>query len=140
MTERLTITIDATTATELDAFMAAHGYTNRSEAIRDLMRSGLRQNAANAAPGRAAVAVVSFVYDHHERRLGNRLLEAQHDHHALGVGTLHVHLDHDNCLEVAVLRGPSADVRRFADAMMRERGVKHGAANLMPIVANAKSK
>lgn len=134
MTERVTITIDDATAAELDAFMTSRGYANRSEAIRDLMRSGLGRHAANTAANRPAVAVLSFVYDHHERKLGNRLLEAQHDHHALGIATLHVHLDHDNCLEVAVLRGAAAEIGAFADSIMRERGVRLGATNLMPII------
>ncbi len=95
----ITVTLDDETAGGLDAFMQARGYANRSEAMRDLLRGALRDSGIAQAPGAPCMAVVSYVYDHHERDLGRRLMQAQHDHHALGVATLHTHLDHDNCLK-----------------------------------------
>jgi CopG family nickel-responsive transcriptional regulator len=140
--QRLTISLDDETTAALDAFMAGRGDANRSEAIRDLLRAGLRddslRDAAGASqPGLPCVAAVSYLYDHHERELGRRLTEAQHAHHDLGVTTLHLHLDHHLCVEVALLRGPAAEVRGFAEALVRERGVRLGGINVMPIPAPA---
>ena len=67
-----------------------------------------------------------MVYDHHVRRLSEKLTDIQHDHHKTVLSTLHVHLDHDNCLEVVVLKGKSAAVRHLADALLSAKGVKHG--------------
>ena len=131
--QRLTITLDDETAAGLDAFMADRGYGNRSEAMRDLLRGALRDASAAQAPSRPCMAVVSFIYDHHERDLGRRLMRVQHDHHALGVATLHTHLDHANCLEVVVLGGAAEAVRGFAQALVSERGVRLGGMNLLPL-------
>lgn len=131
--QRLTISLDYETAAALDAFMAGRGYGNRSEAVRDLLRSGLRDAAGEQDPALPCVAAVSYIYDHHERDLGRRLTEAQHAHHDLGVTTVHLHLDHHHCVEVALLRGPAGDIRHFAEALVRERGVRLGGINVMPI-------
>jgi CopG family nickel-responsive transcriptional regulator len=130
---RITVTLDDETAGGLDAFMQARGYANRSEAMRDLLRGALRDTGAAQAPGAPCMAVVSYIYDHHERDLGRRLMQAQHDHHALGVATLHTHLDHDNCLEVVLLRGTAEAVRGFAESLVSERGVRLGGMNLLPL-------
>ncbi len=134
--QRLTITLDDDTARSLDAFMLAQGYANRSEAIRDLLRAPLRDSETARDPSLPCMAVVSYVYDHHERDLGRRLMRSQHDHHALGVATLHTHLDHAHCLEVAVLRGTATTVQDFAQVLMRERGVRFGGMNLLPVPAD----
>lgn len=131
--QRLTISLDHETAAALDAFMAGRGYGNRSEAVRDLLRSGLRDAAGEQDPMLPCVAAVSYIYDHHERDLGRRLTEAQHAHHDLGVTTVHLHLDHHHCIEVALLRGPAGEIRHFAKALVRERGVRLGGINVMPI-------
>lgn len=131
--QRVTMSLDNDTAAALDTFMAARGYSNRSEAMRDLLRAGLRDAASEQNPAMPCVAAVSYIYDHHERDLGRRLTEAQHAHHDLGVTTLHLHLNHHLCLEVALLRGPSGEVRRFAEALVRERGVRLGGINVMPV-------
>jgi CopG family nickel-responsive transcriptional regulator len=130
---RITVTLDDETASGLDAFMRARGYANRSEAMRDLLRGALRDAGTPQAPGAPCMAVVSYIYDHHQRDLGRRLMQAQHDHHALGVATLHTHLDHDTCLEVVLLRGTAAAVRGFSEALVSERGVRLGGMNLLPL-------
>jgi CopG family nickel-responsive transcriptional regulator len=79
------------------------------------------------------VATVSYVYNHHERQLASRLASSQHAHHGLSLSTLHVHLDHDNCLETVVLRGPQAEVRAFAESLIAERGVRHGKIHIVPV-------
>ena len=130
--QRVTITIDDELGGELDRFMAARGYANRSEAIRDLARSGLQQAASETAGSRECVATLSYVYDHEARELPKRLTRDFHDHHDLAQATLHVHLDHESCLEVTVLKGRSADVKAFADHVIAERGVRHGHVLFMP--------
>src|SRR5262249_19869301 len=79
------------------------------------------------------LATLSYVFDHHTRDLARRLTEAHHAHHDLQVATMHVHLDHESCLEVAVLRGKAAAVREFSDAVIAERGVKHGQVSFIPV-------
>jgi len=134
--ERFTISLDSELAKEFDALIAERGYSNRSEAVRDLLRAQLEQWRQARAAGEATahcVANLSYVYNHHERELAERLMAIQHDHHDLMVSTLHAHLDHENCIETAILRGPTATVRRFAEQLMAERGVRHGQLNLVSV-------
>jgi CopG family transcriptional regulator, nickel-responsive regulator len=130
--ERVTISLDESLLEEFDAYIKRKGYENRSEAMRDLLRQQLEQD--RLAEGRAehAAACVSYVYNHHQRELARRLTRAQHAHHDLMLSTLHVHLDHENCLEVVILRGHTGEVRRFAEATMAETGVRHGNLHLVP--------
>ena len=130
--QRLTITVDDDLVAEIDRFIAARGYANRSEAFRDLARSGLQSFSTETAPGRECVATLSYVYDHAARQLAKRLTQDFHDHHNLAQATLHVHLDHDSCLEVTVLKGPSSEVKAFAEHVIAERGVRHGHVAFMP--------
>ncbi|WP_149538178.1 nickel-responsive transcriptional regulator NikR [Siccirubricoccus phaeus] len=127
--ERITITIEEELLATVDALVARHGYASRSEAMRDLLRQAA---AREAAPETQCIATLSYVYDHAVRDLPRRLAQAQHAHHDLSIASMHVHLDHDACLEVAVLRGASGAVRRFADAVTSQRGVRHHALHLVP--------
>ena len=131
--ERFTISLDDALAAAFDAWLAGRGYATRSEAVRDLLRAELARTAAQAGGGAPAdcVASVSYVYDHHERRLAARLTALQHARHELVVATTHVHLDDAHCLETVVLRGDGAAVRRLAEAVCAERGVRHGQVNLI---------
>jgi CopG family nickel-responsive transcriptional regulator len=124
--QRVTISLDDELLTELDSFAAARGYANRSEAVRDLVRSGLQQLDTRNPADRECVATLAYVYDHRARELAGRLTDRFHAHHHLALATMHVHLDHDSCLEMAVLRGPTAEVRRFGEQVIAERGVVHG--------------
>lgn len=138
--QRFTISLDDTLAQQFDELIADKGYENRSEAVRDLIRSRL-QNAALHAPAQGAkqatvawcVANVSYVYDHHEQTVTARVLKLQHDHHDLVVTSLHTHLDHDHCLETLVLRGPVQAVQTLADQLMALRGVRHGHVHVIPM-------
>lgn len=132
---RLTISLDESLAEAFDQFVTAHAYQNRSEAVRDLIRNRLEQDQLQAPHGPFCIASVSYVYNHHERELASRLTRLQHDHHDLSMSTLHVHLDHDECMETVVLRGRVEAVRTFADALIAERGVRHGKVNLIPVDA-----
>jgi len=133
--QRFTISLDDHLAAEFDQLIAERGYGNRSEAVRDLLRGHLDKLRETAAPKTSSVACLSYVYNHHERELSERLLSLQHEHHDLTVASMHAHLDHAHCIETLILRGPAASVRRFADTVTAERGVHHGALNL--IVADA---
>jgi CopG family nickel-responsive transcriptional regulator len=130
--QRVTITIDDELDVELDRFMKARGYANRSEAIRDLARSGLQQAATEIGSERACVAALVYLYDHEARELPKRLTRDFHDRHDLAHSTLHVHLDHESCMEVTVLKGRGADVQQFADHIIAERGVRHGHVVYLP--------
>jgi CopG family nickel-responsive transcriptional regulator len=131
--ERITMSVEESLAREFDQLIAAHGYTNRSEAMRDLMRREVEAHRVASDAKSHCVASLSYVYNHHERDLAERLTAAQHDHHDLVVATMHVHLDHEHCLETVVLKGPTATVRAFAGRTQAERGVRHGQINLITV-------
>jgi CopG family transcriptional regulator, nickel-responsive regulator len=133
--ERMTISVSEEFAAELADFMASHRYDNRSEAIRDLARRGLEQSRGDRGDGRGdCVATLSYVFNHHTRELAKRLTDAHHERHDLHAATMHLHLDHENCLEVSVLRGQRDAVREFAKAVIAERGVSHGHVEFVPVV------
>ncbi|HTZ00423.1 MAG TPA: nickel-responsive transcriptional regulator NikR [Rhodocyclaceae bacterium] len=131
--ERFTISLDEDLAREFDALIARKGYSNRSEAVRDILRSHLEDARLEGKETAHCVANLSYVYNHHQRDLAERLTALQHSHHDLTVATMHAHLDHDNCLESVILRGPTTTVRAFADALAAERGVRHGHLNLVSV-------
>lgn len=131
--DRFTISLEPELAADFDRLIRDRGYTNRSEAVRDMLRSAIEQQRQVRDETGDCVASLSYVYDHHERELAERLAALQHGHHDLCVATTHVHLDHENCLESLMLRGPVAAVRRFADALTAERGVRHGQLNLIGV-------
>ncbi|MGE0035863.1 MAG: nickel-responsive transcriptional regulator NikR [Xanthobacteraceae bacterium] len=130
--QRVTITIDDDLMAELDRIIESRGYQNRSEAIRDLARAGIREAAESLDAERECVAALVYVYDHAARQLPRRLTETFHDHHELSLSSLHVHLDHDSCLEVTVLKGKTGEVQHFAEHVIAERGVRHGRVVMMP--------
>jgi CopG family transcriptional regulator, nickel-responsive regulator len=122
---RIGVAIDSALLNKFDHLIARRGYTNRSEAFRDLIRDALIEKTAERADS-IVVGTVTLVYDHHVRMLSERLTDMQHEHYHSVLSTLHVHLDHDHCLEVLVLRGKAAAVRKMADALISTKGVKHG--------------
>lgn len=122
---RIGVAIDTQLLEKFDRLIAQRKYTNRSEAFRDLIRDELVEKTWES-PDANVVGTVTLVYDHHVRMLNEKLTDIQHDHHRVILSTLHVHLDHDNCLEVLVMRGKSADVRKVADTLISTKGVKHG--------------
>ena len=131
--QRITITVDDDLMADLDRLIAKRGYQNRSEAIRDLARAGMQQATEEAGTGRDCVGALVYVYDHSARELPRRLVHSAHEHHDMSMATMHVHLDHDSCLEVAVLRGDAAKVREFAKTVIAERGVTHGQVSFVPV-------
>jgi CopG family transcriptional regulator, nickel-responsive regulator len=122
---RIGVAIDTDLLNKFDKLIGQRGYTNRSEAFRDLIRDELVEKIWES-PESHVVGTVTLVYDHHVRMLNEKLTGIQHDYHHAILSTLHVHLDHDNCLEVVVVRGRSAEVRKVADVLISTKGVKHG--------------
>lgn len=131
--ERFTISLDANLAEEFDRFIHARGYQNRSEAMRDILRQHIEHERLRTEQAPNCVAAVSYVYSHHERALAERVVNLQHHYHDLTIASMHAHLDHDQCIESLLLKGPTEQVRACAERLMAERGVRHGALNLVPV-------
>ncbi|GAA0594138.1 nickel-responsive transcriptional regulator NikR [Caenispirillum bisanense] len=123
--QRITITLDDDLLAEIDRLAADRGYSGRSEAVRDLVRSGLKE-ARSSAGGGPCVAALVYVYDHAARELAKRLTRTFHHHHHVSLASLHVHLDESSCMEISVLRGDADEIRGLADQVIAERGVRHG--------------
>jgi CopG family nickel-responsive transcriptional regulator len=138
--ERFTISLDENLANEFDRLIRERGYQNRSEAVRDILRGQLSTLHKTKYQSAFCVANLSYVYNHHERDLAERLTVIQHQHHDLVVASTHVHLDHDNCLETLMLRGSSRAVQELCDALTAERGVRHGQLNLIPVEKDTVSR
>ena len=126
---RIGVAIDSDLLDQFDQLIAKRGYTNRSEAFRDLIRDELVQKSWES-PESNVVGTVTLVYDHHVRMLNEKLTDMQHEFHRSILSTLHGHLDHDNCLEVLVMRGKAAAVQKIADSLISTKGVKHGRLTL----------
>ncbi|HOF30039.1 MAG TPA: nickel-responsive transcriptional regulator NikR [Burkholderiaceae bacterium] len=133
--ERFTISLDEALAQQFDALIAARGYSSRSEAVRDLIRGAIEGDRQRDPPSGHCVGNLSYVFNHHQRELAERLTGLQHEHHDLTVAAMHSHLDHENCLESVILKGPTAAVRQFADALMAQSGVRHGQLNVIALEA-----
>jgi CopG family nickel-responsive transcriptional regulator len=131
--DRFTISLDEALAAAFDTHIKQRGYTTRSEAVRDILRDLLQRRDQARDGGGFCVACLSYVYNHHERQLSERLANLQHEHHDLTVATMHVHLDHEQCLETTTLKGPAKTVRQFAEKLIAERGVRHGQLNLVSV-------
>ena len=122
---RIGVAVDSDLLKRFDSFIADQGYTNRSEAFRDLIRDRLVMLTVES-PRSPVVGTVTLIYDHHSRLLPEKLMNLQHEHHNLVVCTTHAHLDHHNCLEVIILKGESRRVQRLADLLIGTKGVQHG--------------
>lgn len=123
--QRVTVSLDDETAAALDAHVAAMGYCNRSEAVRDLVREAASRRVS-AAGSENCLGILSYLYDHEQRDLARRLTHTHHGRHDLSLSTLHLHLSRHACLEVAVLQGTLAEIREMADRVSAERGVRLG--------------
>ena len=110
---------------KFDVLIAEKGYTNRSEAIRDLIRDRLVEDEWSRSE-HEVVGTVTVVYNHEQSDLAQKLTEIQHRQHELVISALHVHLDQHNCLEVLIVRGRSEEVKKVGELLISTRGVKHG--------------
>jgi len=121
---RTGISLNRELLARFDQAIRRKGYGSRSEAIRDLVRE--HSVEADVAHNKVIVGTLTVVYDHHQPRLAERLIEAQHHYHGKVLATTHIHLDARHCLEVVIVKGLSAEVQHFAEHMLSLRGVKHG--------------
>ncbi len=121
---RFGVSLDRKLLGEFDRHIKRRRYTNRSEALRDLIRDNLVGEEWNE--NKETVGTITFVYDHHVRDLAGKLTDIQHDYHGQILSGMHVHLDHNHCLEVLVVKGKGAEIKKVADALVSVKGVKHG--------------
>ncbi len=134
--QRFTISLDDKLAQDFDAWIAQRAYANRSEAVRDLLRSELERAAQRVQESADCVASLSYVYRRGELDVTRRLSTLQHDHHDLVVSSTMLPLDHEYRLETLTLRGATALVRQFAHLLCAQRGVRHGKLNLISMEAH----
>ena len=125
---RFGVSIPAALIKKFDLLIRRKNYSNRSEAIRDLIRKELVEEEIQENGD--AVGILHILYNHHRRELSEKLTDIQHKHHHLILSAMHIHLDHDNCIEVIVMQGNSQKVRSLADLLIAAKGVKHGKLNL----------
>jgi CopG family transcriptional regulator, nickel-responsive regulator len=128
--ERVGVSLEKELLDAFDKLIADKGYQSRSEAIRDLIRQQLSSDQLSNEKAEAVAAVV-LVYDHHATAIMERLTELQHSHFLKTISSLHIHLDHHDCLEVIVLRGKVGEINRMGDKLVSIKGVKLGRINLL---------
>ncbi|MBC8208775.1 MAG: nickel-responsive transcriptional regulator NikR [Desulfobulbaceae bacterium] len=124
MLKRFTISMEEELLHDFDDLIAQRRYKNRSEAVRDLIRSRVVED--EWAADKDVMGVISLVYDHHQHQLQEKITELQHDLHHHIVSTTHVHMDHHNCLEVIIVRGQAGAVQQLANSLIALRGVRSG--------------
>ena len=122
---RFGVSIEPDLLKKFDKIIKKKGYTNRSEAIRDIIRKNLITEKTQD-PDVEALGTLTMIYDHHTGNLTNRLLDLQHEHSKEILSTTHIHIDHNNCLEVLVLKGKTGDIQKLADNIKSLKGIKHG--------------
>lgn len=127
-TARFAISLDQSLLDDFDRIRQQQGYENRSEAIRDLIRDHIVEQDWDEK--KETMGTITLVFNHHKRNLTEKLTSTQHDYHDLIVSTMHVHLDHDNCLEILAVKGKGRKIREIADRLISTKGVKHGKLTL----------
>ncbi len=125
---RFGVSLDKNLLDKFDHLIKSRRYTNRSEAFRDMIRQELVKKEWDE--DREVAGAITFIYDHHKRDLLNRITDIQHDHQKMIISTQHVHLDHDNCLEIVAVKGRSREVQRLADSLKAIKGVRHGTLSM----------
>ena len=122
---RFSISLPGSLAKQLDRMATEKGYDNRSLAVADMIRAHLVEHQQQFGDKEIA-GTITLLYDHHKQHVQAALTDIQHDHHEVILAVLHVHLDHQNCMEVLAARGKAAIVKRIADERIAANGVKHG--------------
>ena len=125
MLKRFGVSLEEGLLEDFDRLLEKEGYTNRSEAIRDLIRDAIVKKQWLKGDIETAGAVV-LVYNHHQYELAQKLTDFQHSEFGSVISSLHIHLDKHNCLEVILLRGKARVIQKIADNLISTRGVKHG--------------
>jgi len=121
---RFSVSMDEKLLARFDDYIGLRRYSNRSEAVRDLIRNVLVNEEWEQDS--EVVGVVTLVYNHHQPQLQEKITELQHEYHHQITSTTHVHMDHDNCLEVTIVKGRASQVRELAEKLIALRGVKNG--------------
>ena len=122
---RFGVSLDEELLVPFDQMCTLHGYSNRSEAIRDLIRNALLKEKFKKIDN-CSSGILSIVYDHHKYDLANKVLNIQHEDFEIIITSVHVHLDHENCLEVLILKGTTERMNHLANKLISLRGIKHG--------------
>ena len=125
---RFGISLEKDLSKKFDKRIQRKGYTNRSEAIRDLIRQDLVDQAWKE--GAEVAGAVTLIYDHHKRELMNKITDIQHDFQKVIISAQHIHLDHDNCLEIVAVKGVPKEVLKLVDLLKAVKGVKHGTLSM----------
>lgn len=125
---RFGVSLEKELLEKFDQLIEEKKYSNRSEAIRDLIRENLVKR--EWIGGKEVAGAITLVFDHHKRELVNTLTDIQHDFHQLIISSQHIHLDHDNCLEIVVVKGKPAEVNGLSDKLRSTKGVKYGALSI----------
>jgi CopG family nickel-responsive transcriptional regulator len=123
--DRISVSLPSPLVDQMDAMMRQKGYDNRSLVIADMIRAELVEHRQKFGTEEIA-GTITLVYDHHKQQVQATLTDIQHDHHNVVISTMHVHLDHHNCLEVLVVRGRADVIKKIADELIGAKGVKHG--------------
>lgn len=127
--QRFGVSLDESLLKNFDSLISKKGYSNRSEAIRDLIRDSLVKKEWEKGD-KEAVGTLTIVYSHDTRELLDILTDIQHEHHASVISSMHVHLDSHNCLEVLIVMGKGKNIKKIADKIIGTRGVIHGKLTL----------
>lgn len=125
---RFGISLDGDLSQKFDARLKKKGYSNRSEAIRDLIRQDLVDQEWHE--GLEVAGAITLIYDHHKRELLNKITDIQHDFQKGIISAQHIHLDHHNCLEIIALKGEPLEVKKLADRLKAVKGVKHATLSM----------
>lgn len=125
---RFGVSLEKKLLEKFDSYIRERNYTNRSEALRDMIRQELIKK--EWIEGEDVAGAITLIYDHHRKDLLGRITDIQHNYQKVIISTQHIHLDHDNCLEIVAVRGNPAEVQRLADTMKSIKGVKHGTLNM----------
>jgi len=125
---RFGVSLDQGLLEQFDRLIRGKRYTNRSEALRDLIRKELVEREWQE--DREVAGAITYIYDHHRRDLLNRIMDLQHGYQKYIISTQHVHLDHDHCLEIVAVRGRAKEIRRLADDLKALKGVRHGTLSM----------
>jgi len=125
---RFGVSLEKSLLEDFDKLISSKQYSNRSEAVRDLIRHSLVEEEWKK--GKDVAGAISLVYDHHKRELMDIIVDIQHGYHDMIIASQHAHLDHHNCLEVVIVKGKSEKIKALADKLRAVKGVKHGSLTL----------
>ena len=131
-TKRFGVSIPAGLLVKFDEYIAEKSYKNRSEAIRDLIRAEFVKESFET--NKEVAGVISIVYNHHKRELVDKVVDIQHDYQDIIIASQHIHLDHDNCLEVIITRGKTQRIKELSSKLQSTKGVKHTTLSFTAVV------